>query len=622
MKKLLLLCFVVLFSACEPEKNIELNRIEVTVPKQIQKVISFAEFTNSHKKALKSYKNFENISKKAIYLGDTLKIKTNKINYFEYYNYHSFTFELKRKGEKKGLENLLISLQKDGSYRTYIVSYDIDFLETVQILNQEKNLDFSSKMKFTEIELDASSINLSKSSLSNAINDCPSGNCCAITAETSMATGWTIYVASIIPCPDGLSDEGTTTIQVNSTGYSYPETEYTNPYNGGGGSDGGSTSTEPGGFCPDMSCEPNVTIPTVDPSIETATQVEKVQVLDDLINMNLQEKNFLSQPSKDALLTSLIYFIYINGEILKSKDFANGIIGLEMLVNESNYEISSTGTYMPEIEDCCPGDCCPDPQLYANDQIILTQYGLDIIQDAVDGTFNLIVASSELFGSQEWVGSRVRKIMNEIGMIVPDDVDNASLGELFQIRKRNGLVTVEYRPGFVGTMIDIGIDTFDIFALISPTRGGGAFLAARGGGKISKSVLSDYLKVLARGNWETVNESMSAAAKSYQEFISGRKWNESFVLDNTKFDGLRDGVLSDAKSGMTNFVDQSTGKFYGWFETSSTGGQGLIDQAQRQIIAAKGNPIEWHFQYSEVRDAVKKLFEGLPINIKLKYTPY
>ncbi len=69
--------------------------------------------------------------------------------------------------------------------------------------------------------------------------------------------------------------------------------------------------------------------------------------------------------------------------------------------------------------------------------------------------------------------------------------------------------------------------------------------------------------------------------------------SKSYVLNNVKFDGIKDGVLLDAKSGYENFIDKKNGTFLEFFR----GGKALKAQAKRQVAAAQGNPIEWHFEH-------------------------
>ena len=168
-----------------------------------------------------------------------------------------------------------------------------------------------------------------------------------------------------------------------------------------------------------------------------------------------------------------------------------------MILADSSMQISPTNSYMSEISSCCPGDCCPDPYFYTNDHVMHMQLGVDVINNALDASFNLIVQSTELFGSDAWVGSRVRKIMEEIGMVVsPSYVDDVTLGRVFQIRKRNGQLTVEFRPGLAIQLLEVGLNTFEILAIISPSKGGGAFLAINGGEKVTVVTVKNRLNHL------------------------------------------------------------------------------------------------------------------------------
>lgn len=103
---------------------------------------------------------------------------------------------------------------------------------------------------------------------------------------------------------------------------------------------------------------------------------------------------------------------------------------------------------------------------------------------------------------------------------------------------------------------------------------------------------------------------MSTAAKTYQSFVTGRPWNESYLLNGTKFDGYINGILVDAKSGYSSFVSKATGEFYDWF----SGKQSLLSQARRQIAAADGNRIRWVFQNENVMEATRVLFEQYGID--------
>ncbi|MEW7289954.1 Tox-REase-5 domain-containing protein [Aquimarina sp. 2304DJ70-9] len=267
---------------------------------------------------------------------------------------------------------------------------------------------------------------------------------------------------------------------------------------------------------------------------------------------------------------------------------------------------------------------CPDPPCNISPDVeLMYAYGPGLFSVASDQLYTILSRVFEYQNPDIVEGAAIRSILTKLrGIQVPDNISTSELGNLFQVIMVNGEFKITYEQGIGADLLNTGIGILDIMAILAPSRGGGAFLAARGGGIVTKEILAQYLRTIAKGEWIVTNESMSDAAKAYQEFISGRKWNESFKLNNVKFDALKDGVLGDAKSQMRNFVDSATGRFKPFFANSATGGQALIEQARRQINAAGGNPIEWHFEFEEVKRAVEFLFEDLnDINIILIHTP-
>jgi RHS repeat-associated protein len=120
------------------------------------------------------------------------------------------------------------------------------------------------------------------------------------------------------------------------------------------------------------------------------------------------------------------------------------------------------------------------------------------------------------------------------------------------------------------------------------------------------------------GAYINVIESMSSRAMAFQELVSGGiKAGTSFLRNAVKFDyvDVARKVLIDAKGpGYANFVNKS-GEFYKWFAGRTT----LVEQAQRQLAAAKGMAIEWHFAEDAAMKATQKLLKAAGINgIKLK----
>lgn len=75
-------------------------------------------------------------------------------------------------------------------------------------------------------------------------------------------------------------------------------------------------------------------------------------------------------------------------------------------------------------------------------------------------------------------------------------------------------------------------------------------------------------------------------------------------------------MLLDAKAGLSQFI--KNGSFVSWFK----GADDLVSQAQRQVAAANGNPIQWHFAEQAAADATRKLLKDRKISgIDIVHTP-
>ncbi|RKM58586.1 hypothetical protein D6856_12595 [Butyrivibrio sp. XB500-5] len=105
------------------------------------------------------------------------------------------------------------------------------------------------------------------------------------------------------------------------------------------------------------------------------------------------------------------------------------------------------------------------------------------------------------------------------------------------------------------------------------------------------------------GEWKKVNENMSDFSRAYQTQITGEE-GAAWVQNGVKFDGMKDGILLDAKGKYSQFINESTGEFYEWF----SGKQSLINEAKRQIVASEGAKIQWYFAEEETLNVVQDLF--------------
>lgn len=111
---------------------------------------------------------------------------------------------------------------------------------------------------------------------------------------------------------------------------------------------------------------------------------------------------------------------------------------------------------------------------------------------------------------------------------------------------------------------------------------------------------------------------MSAALRAYQEQITGT--SKVWLQNGVKFAGMENGTLIEVKGNYANFVNKSTGRFQSWF--MSTGGNGLVSQAQRQLAASDGMPIKWYFSNEASLNATRSLFAQRGISgIQMVYEP-
>ncbi|WP_371823561.1 Tox-REase-5 domain-containing protein [Myxococcus sp. CA056] len=129
------------------------------------------------------------------------------------------------------------------------------------------------------------------------------------------------------------------------------------------------------------------------------------------------------------------------------------------------------------------------------------------------------------------------------------------------------------------------------------------------------------------GQWGPAQESMSPRARRYQEQITGHISDEAYWVGGVgkgsggvKFDGYEKRMLLEAKGpGYANkFLDNLNPKV--WFEKS--GAKALVDQARRQLAAARGAPIRWHIAEEKTAEAIRKLFDANDVEgIEVIFTP-
>ncbi|REE06935.1 hypothetical protein DFQ09_1263 [Winogradskyella pacifica] len=78
-------------------------------------------------------------------------IDTDVANYIEYGAYHSYTFPVYRTTDNGLIENLLLSLQNDGNYKAYLITYNLTEQEKEQIQNGI-TIDLEGKIETTVLQ--------------------------------------------------------------------------------------------------------------------------------------------------------------------------------------------------------------------------------------------------------------------------------------------------------------------------------------------------------------------------------------------------------------------------------------------------------------------------------------
>ncbi len=145
--------------------------------------------------------------------------------------------------------------------------------------------------------------------------------------------------------------------------------------------------------------------------------------------------------------------------------------------------------------NCCPDDYY-DPFNPDRQTELIFALGRDLAVDFGDAFYSTLLRSFEWWVTDEYEGSFVRDMLEFKGIEIPFDIDDESLGELFKVRYDNQEITILYDSGLGADLLELGTDVISLLAVISPSKGGGAFLAINGGEKVTIASLRQYLKLL------------------------------------------------------------------------------------------------------------------------------
>jgi hypothetical protein len=212
----------------------------------------------------------------------------------------------------------------------------------------------------------------------------------------------------------------------------------------------------------------------------------------------------------------------------------------------------------------------------------------------VQGTRVLVLAvtvalSHGMGGASAWLAARLP--------LLPRFTDAAAL-----VASQAGL-----RLSAVAQVTAVGVAEAQLALTLAPTAV--AMVAAGSGGAASSGP----------GEWIQVNESMSASARSYQEQVTGAPKGSAYRVkgggEKADFDGYREGVLLEAKGPGYEAFFEKTLEPKRFFK----GGEGLLQQAQRQLMAAQGTPIRWIVAEKRFAEALRKLFTNSGFDIEVVY---
>jgi hypothetical protein len=492
---IIFLSLLLLFSNC---KNDEGNTYENLESPTVVEKLSFLDLKNENslKTPMKALDNFFDLNQKGFYKkgnSPELVMKTDEITKISKGKNNSYTFKVE--SNYKGYFHNFIIQEKDNDINFHLITYKKNeehnhyphTINKIQKLNYDFFLNNTNLFKKDGVNLLTPADEGSGGGSSDCVSyyyapcepaggtsfhypSCQHSGAPHVNNDCNYLCTGSIYTIDVSAC-------------YNNAEYTPSDTgDDTNNQDGSLTNGGGNNNDSDSGGSPILS------IPTYNGDISIVKNLL-------ISNLNITDLNTIDWINNDENNTAFfsIYLIMTESNwSLEANSFAKQAIALEITLAKE-LKVTQTGEIPSELITCCPG--YGD---YENDKII-KEYGIQPVQTAVDGTFNLIVSFVSSNASAEWVGTRVRRIMTEIGMSVPNDVTNEHLAAIFKIRKRNGIVIVEYKEGILKEMLDLGLNSLDMIAFLTPSKGGGAFLATKIGG-ISITKMTQYFRKIAVNN--------------------------------------------------------------------------------------------------------------------------
>ena len=114
------------------------------------------------------------------------------------------------------------------------------------------------------------------------------------------------------------------------------------------------------------------------------------------------------------------------------------------------------------------------------------------------------------------------------------------------------------------------------------------------------------------GEFQNVQQNTTPTAAKYQKQVTGTPQGKAYVVNGVKFDGYKKGVLLEAKGPGYESLTENLGQ-----QNLDALAERLLGQAERQVIAAKGVPIEWLVAEEGFASKLTAFFinEGIPIKV-------
>lgn len=245
---ILIIGYALFFYSCEKESVEKSEETQQT----IVKIINYEDIQNKNKideKLSDLYIARESSSSRIVYENNNLLdfiVLTDRVKYYEQGDYHTYTFPVYRENVLENIqENILVELQQNGEYKTYLVRYHLTEEEFTNLDSDISVLE-NTTVEYIFIENDELNINIESRVNCYIEYDIVAtytynADCTCQYVTVSYENFW---------FSDGCSNNG------GSGGY---DSGSNGPNGGGGGSNGGSFgsgSTSPNNFLnPDGECE-------------------------------------------------------------------------------------------------------------------------------------------------------------------------------------------------------------------------------------------------------------------------------------------------------------------------------------------------------------------------------